>query len=45
MTGSDPGAWRGAALAEWRADVAKVAAELVAPLAAGMDEADTSRPS
>jgi hypothetical protein len=44
MTGSDPGAWRGAALAEWRADVAKVAAELVAPLAAGMDEADTLPP-
>jgi len=44
MTGFDPGAWRGAALAEWRADVAKVAAELVAPLAAGMDEADTLPP-
>jgi alkylation response protein AidB-like acyl-CoA dehydrogenase len=45
MTGSDLDPWRGAALAEWRARVAKVATELVAPLADEMDETDTLPPA
>jgi alkylation response protein AidB-like acyl-CoA dehydrogenase len=44
-TDLDLGAWRGPGLAAWRAQVAKVAAELVAPLACEMDETDTLPPA